>query len=144
MISFAYDFAYEIKSVNKRILIAHFNGNPSPTVVVNYTPTEGSDDAEEHYEILSETIHEIPKHNVIIECGDYNAHLGKADVRHTFHEETNSNGSFLLEHAEECNLNIMNTLFEKKKGKQWTFISDMSGSKSKIDILVNKKWKTSS
>ena len=32
----------EIKSYNERIIIAHFNGNPMTTVIVLYSPTEGS------------------------------------------------------------------------------------------------------
>ena len=39
---------------------------------------------------------------------------------------------------------ITNTKFQKKAGKLWTYISDMSGTKSQVDyILVNKKWKNS-
>ena len=79
---------------------------------------------------------------MILECGDFNAHLGAESARYTYHDKTNSNGRLLLEHATECNLHIRNTMFEKKKGKLWTFISDMNGRKSQIDfILINKKWK---
>ena len=86
----------------------------------------------------------IPKHDFLLECGDFNAHLGAEDAPHTFHEETNTNGSLLLEHAEECALRITNTTFEKKKGKLWTYLSDMNCKKSQVDyILVNKKWKNS-
>lgn len=94
--------------------------------------------------MLTNVMNEIPKHHVIIECGDFSAHLGEDTVRHTFHKQTNKNGKLLLEHATECDLHITNTLFGKKKGKQWTFISDMNGSKSQIDyILINKKWRNS-
>ena len=66
------------------------------------------------------------------------------EVHHTFLKVTNTNSRLLLEHAEECGLNITNTMFEKRKGKLWTFISDMNGRKPQIDyILVNKKWKNS-
>ena len=41
-----------------------------------------------------------------------------------------------MEHAEECGLNITNTMFEKRKGKLWTFISDMNGRKSQIDCIL--------
>ena len=37
---------------------------------------------------------------------------------------------------------ITNTRFQKRKGKLWTYISDMSGAKTQIDyILINHKWK---
>ena len=86
-----------------------------------------------HYQNV---VNDIPKYHMIIECGDFNAHLGKTEVHHMFR--------LLLEHSEECGLNITNTMFEKRKGKLWTFISDMNGRKSQINyILVNKKWKNS-
>ena len=134
----------EIKPINNRIMVAVFNGNPNTTVVVNYAPVERSEEAEEHYKMLSNVINSIPKRHVIIECGDFNAHLGRDNFKYAFHEKTNSNGSLLLEHATESDLHITNTLFKKKKSRQWTFISDMNGAKSQIDyILVNKKWKNS-
>jgi len=35
-------------------------------------------------------------------------------------------------------------MFQKRKGKLWTYISDMTGKKSQVDyILVNRKWKNS-
>ena len=41
-------------------------------------------------------------------------------------------------------MDITNTRFKKRPGKLWTFISDMSGSKTQVDyILVNRKWKNS-
>jgi len=49
----------------------------------------------------------------------------------------------LLDLVQECELLIANTHFQKKRGKLWTYISDMSGSKAQNDfILVNNKWKT--
>ena len=125
-------------------MICHFNGNPGLTIVVNYTTVEGSNDAESHFETLSDIINCIPKHRLILDCGDFNAHLSKDDVAHSYHEKTNTNGEFLIDHINECNLRVTNTMFEKKKGKLWTYISDMNGSMSQIDyILINKKWKNS-
>ena len=46
----------DIKYVNKIILIATFNGNPSITVIVNDDPQEGTQDAAEHYDELIDTI----------------------------------------------------------------------------------------
>ena len=81
---------------------------------------------------------------MLIECGDFNAHIGKEDAKYTYHDKTNNNGKLMLEHTDECNLCITNTCFQKRMGKFWTFISDMNGSKSMIDyILINKKWKNS-
>ena len=134
----------EVTSVNQRILVVTFNGNPATTVIANYAPVEGSEDSEAHYQKLTETANGIPKHRLLIEVGDFNAHLGNADVPYTYHQSTNSNGTYLLEHTSECNLIITNTQRRKKKGKLWTYISDMNGRKTQIDyILVNRKWKNS-
>lgn len=65
-------------------------------------------------------------------------------AKYTYHEKTNGNGKLLLNMAEETNMMITNTRFQKRKGKLWTFISDMNGSKTQIDyIMINKKWKNS-
>ena len=132
----------EVVPHNERIITAHFSGNPAISAIVHYSPTEGSDTAEKHYNNLVTAISEVPKHNVLLVFGDCNAHLGEEAVKHTYHKRTNSNGKHLLDLASETNLIITNTAFQKRKGKLWTFLSDMTGSKSQIDyILINKKWK---
>ena len=45
----------EIKSVTKKVFMEKFNGNLAITINVNYVPTEGSDEAVEHYKQLSNT-----------------------------------------------------------------------------------------
>ena len=125
-------------------MIAHFNANPAVTVRVHYSLVEGSDDAEEHYSNLTAATHEIPKHNLLMVVGDFNAHLGEDVGKYTFHEHTNKNGELMKGYTEETGLIIANTRFQKKPGKLWTFISDMSDTKSQVDfVLVNKKWKNS-
>ena len=134
----------EVTSYNERILVANFCGNPSTTVIVHYAPIEGSDDAEDHYNNLTEAVNLIPKHNLIVVMGDFNAHLGHEDSLFSLHEKTNSNGQRLLDLAEETNTVVTNTRFQKKRGKLWTYLSDMSGTKTQVDfILINKKWMNS-
>ena len=52
MVSKSRDALSDIQPVCDRILVLHFDGNPKTNVIVHYSPTEGSDDAEEHYESL--------------------------------------------------------------------------------------------
>ena len=76
--------------------------------------------------------------------GDFNAHLGKDFALFSYHETTNTNGNYLIDLCQESDLIVTNTMFQKKKGKLWTYISDMTGKKSQVDyILVNRKWKNS-
>ena len=51
----------EIIPVNKRIMVALFDGNPKTSLVIDYAPVEGSEEAEDHLN-LSNTINGIPKH----------------------------------------------------------------------------------
>ena len=62
--------------MNIRVTTIVFKSNPNITVVVNYGPVNGSKWVEEQYGILTNMINYIPKHYVIIEFGDFNAHLG--------------------------------------------------------------------
>ena len=90
------------------------------------------------------TINSVPKHNMVLVIGDFNAHLGTDKAKYTYHKNTNTNGLHLNELAEETNMIITNTTFQKRKGKLSTYISDMNGNKSQIDyILINRKWKNS-
>ena len=44
----------EVVPQNECIITAHFSGNPAISVIVHYSPTEGSDTAEEHTIIFSQ------------------------------------------------------------------------------------------
>ena len=90
----------DVRPINNRILMAIFNGNPNTTIVSNYAPTERSESAEDHYETLTNAVNGIPKHHMIIQCGEYNAHLGNESAPCTCHETTNiKNRKLLLDHA---------------------------------------------
>ena len=77
----------------REFLIAHFIGNgfPALSIIVHYSPVEGSASAEDHYENLLAAIDEIPKHNVLLVVGDINAHLGEDIAKFTYHKNTNTN-----------------------------------------------------
>ena len=134
----------EIKPYNSRILVVHFNGNTATTIIVHYAPVEGNEDAIDHYEQLSGITRTIPKHNVLLVIGDSKAHLGPEDALYTFHDKTSDNGKLLLDYSTEANLIIVNTRFQKKRGKIFTFMSEMNNLKPQIDyILTNSNWKNS-
>ena len=106
---------------------------------LQYTPVEGKPDAEEHYKNLTKATTNIPKH-VLLVVGHFNAHSGKTYWKLTYHDSTNKNEQL----TEEAKMLVTNTSFKKKKGKLWTYISDMSGVKSQVDcILIGRKLKNS-
>ena len=51
----------KVESWKKRTFVANFNGNFALTIVV-----EGSNKAEEHYNLLAATVKEVPKHNILV------------------------------------------------------------------------------
>ena len=108
---------------------------------MNYSGYSGYEDAIDHYEQFSDITRTIPKHDVLLVIGDCNAHLGPENALYTFHDKSNNNGK-LLDYSIETNLIIANTRFQKKRGKLFTFMSEMNNRKSQIDyILINNKWK---
>ena len=132
--------------ISNRIVAIHFMGNPLTTVISCYSPTNVSDQEETerfYVDITSYTRH-IPKHNVLVIGGDFNAHLGKENgYKYSFHITTNRNGNMLKNVIHENNLLCLNTHFQKRSGQLWTHTSP-NNFKSQIDfIIINKKWKNS-
>jgi len=89
-------------------MIATFNGNPTTTIIVNYIPQEGTQDAIDHYDNLIDTINQVPKHNLLLVLSDFNKHIGKNDSRFTYRKNTNNNGQLVLL---DCKMKITNTKF---------------------------------
>ncbi|XP_071942763.1 craniofacial development protein 2-like [Antedon mediterranea] len=131
-----------IEMILPRIIIASFNGNPATTVISCYSPTNTSleDDVEDFYKALSSLVRNIPKHNVLVMGGVMNVQLGKENHLFTYHYETNRNGQYLQDFADENDLISLNTNFQKKPSKLWTHTYP-HGMKAQLDyMLVNKKW----
>lgn len=134
----------EVIKWNRRIIVANFSGNPSLTIIVHYSPVEGDEEAEDHYGHLSAAVKEVPKHNMLVVMGDFNAHLDRSIAKYSYHEACNNNGRLVTNFIQEANLFVASANFQKKQAKLWTYISDMSGSKTQVDyIMVNRKWKNS-
>jgi len=114
---------------------------------LTYSPTEGAHliDAESYYENLSEAIDQIPAHNCLLVIGDLNAHVSPSGCWTSFHQgPANRNGRMLEDLLLERQLEITNLRFQKRKGKLWTYLSDMNQIKSQIDFIVcRKKWRNS-
>ena len=84
-----------VEKISDRILIANVNGNSITTVTSCYSPTNVSEesDVENCYHDLYAFKRSVPKHNVLIIAGDFNAHLGTDhNNKFSFHTEANRNG----------------------------------------------------
>ena len=83
-----------VEKISHRIITANFNGNPITTVVSCCSPTNVS----EFYNNMSSFTRYVPKHNVLIIAGDFNAHLGiDHDNKFAYHTENNRNG-YIIDH----------------------------------------------
>ena len=133
----------QVEKTSDRIINATFHGNPKASVICCYSPTDCSDEQDEiiFYNELSSLIRMIPNHNIIMVAGDFNAKLGSDDgFTQSFHCKSNRNGILLTELMNDHKLVCLNTKFQKKSGKKWTF-QNPNGAKEKLDfILINRKW----
>ena len=73
---------------------------------------------------------------------DMNAQIGKnGNNRYSLHNTSNRNGQHLTEFMMENRLTCLNTNYQKREGKLWTYIY-VNNSKAQIDyVFINKKWK---
>ena len=73
----AYNAHASVEMISPRIMIATINGNPQTTIISCYSPTNVSteDEVEKFYEELTSVTRQVPKHNILIIGGDFNAQL---------------------------------------------------------------------
>ena len=59
------------------MMAAMFNGNPRATIIFFYSPTNVSEETElvAFYDEQSSLVRSIPKHNMLVICGDKNAQI---------------------------------------------------------------------
>ena len=128
------------------MMVAMFNGNPKATIISYYSPTNVSDETElvTFYEELSSIVHSILKHNLLVICGYMNAQIGKnRNNKYSLHNMSNRNGQHLIDFMIENRLTCLNTNFQKREGKLWTY-TYANNSKALIDyVFINRKWKNS-
>ena len=119
--------------------VTTFNSNPSKTIISCYNPTNASDekDLDTFYNELSSRVCSVPKCNVLIIGGDMNAQIGKN--KNNKFSLSNRNREHLMDFSLENGLTCLNTKFQKRKWKLWTY-TYANNAKAQIDyILINKK-----
>ena len=135
-----------IERIQPRMMAATFNGNPKATIISCYSSTNVSKETElvTFYEELSSLVRSIPKHNLLVIGGDMNAQIGKnRNNKYSLHNTSNRNGQHLIDFMIEHRLTCLNTNFQKREGKLWTY-TYANKSKAQIDyVFINRKWKNS-
>ena len=124
------------------MMVAIFNGNPRATIISCYSPTNVSEETDliTFYDELSSLVRSIPKHNILVIGGDMNAQIGK-NINHKFclYNSLNRNRQHLTDFMLENRLTCLNTNFQKRVGKLWTY-TYANSTKTQIDyIFIDKK-----
>ena len=143
----------EWEPVNNRIIKARFNSNQiKMTIIQVYGPTNVADEEtkDEFYETLQAKINAVPKHDILLVTGDFNAVVGQTNAGHESIMGKHGcgirsdNGQRLVDLCQENDLVIGGTLFPHKNIHKNTWISPDGRTKNQIDhILINKKWRGS-
>ena len=135
-----------IERIQPRMMTAMFNGNPKATIISCYSPTNVSEETElvTFYEELSSLVQSILKHNLLVIGGDMNAQIGKnRNNKYSLHNASNRNGQHQIDCMIENRLTRLNTNYQKREGKLWTY-TYANKSKAQIDyVFINRKWKNS-
>ena len=135
-----------IVRIQPRMMAATFNGNPRATIISCYSPTNVSEETElvTFYDELSSLVRIIPKQNVLVIDGDVNAQIGKnGNNKYSLHNTSNRKRQHLTDFMIENRLTCLNTNYQKKEGKLWTY-TYANNNKAQIDyVFINKKWKNS-
>ena len=134
-----------IERIQPRMMATTFNGNPKATIISYYSPTNVSEETilVTFHKELSSLVCSIPKHNLLVIGGDMNAQIGKNRNKYSLHNTSNRNGRHLIDFMIENRLTCLNTNFQKREGKLWTY-TYANNSKAQIDyVFINRKWKNS-
>lgn len=140
----------EFKPINERMCQIRFAGKwYNYTMLSIHAPTEEKDDIvkEAFYDELERTLYGIPKQDMVVMLGDFNAKVGKEEAfrpvigSHSLHEDCNDNGIRLVDMAAANNLLIKSTMFEHKRIHKQTWISNDGVTRNQIDhVLVNARY----
>ena len=115
-------------------------------VVGAYAPTgHRIEDKEKFWGELNEEIEGVGGRSKVIVAGDLNARIGNEEIKGItgkFGLEgiTNANGHKMLQLCAERGLMVGNTLFQKRRGRKYTWTSGVDGTRAVLDyILVDKR-----
>ena len=136
------------EAVNERILAVRLKcKHNNMTIFVVYAPTNEAEETEKDkfYQSLQSAIEKVPKRDVVIFLGDFNARVGKErkgceKVLGSFgYGERNGNGEKLLEFSAFNGLKVASTWFQHKDIHKVTWYHPDGVHRAAIDhILINQ------
>lgn len=113
-----------------------------------HAPTEDAEEEEKEqfYEKMEQAYDKLPKYDVKVVLGDYNAKVGKEKENHPVvgyhskHQESNENGWKLIDFAFSKEMVIKSTCFPHKEIHKETWISPDGRTKNQIDhVLIDAR-----
>jgi endonuclease/exonuclease/phosphatase family metal-dependent hydrolase len=114
-----------------------------------YAPTTAAieDEHEEFYEKLRETLDNIPKGDILIVMGDFNAKVGQHSMPPMVGKHglgtMNEAGEKLADFCAAQELIIANTWFAQPKRRLYTWTAPGGKHRNQIDyILISKRWRS--
>ena len=137
----------EFFSISDRIagLIIKLNKKYKMKIIQIYAPTSTHTDEEMEifYEDLDRALKK-QKTQFTFVIGDFNAKVGQKRrgelaMGNFGIGSRNNRGDMLVEFAERNNLKIMNTFFNKKENRKWTWRSPNGETKNEIDFILSEK-----
>ena len=140
--------------ISSRLITIRLRATPfNITIMQAYAPTTDYDDEkiEGFYEQLQEVVDQIPKKDILIVQGDWNAKVGKDACKNWKYtcglysnNETNERGLRLLEFASLNDLKLANTFGPHKASRRWTWHSPNGKHHNQIDyIMIKRRFQTS-
>lgn len=140
--------------ISSRLIVIRLEAQPMNISIIQvYAPTSSytDEEIEEFYDQLQNLVNDIPKKDILITMGDWNAKVGQdayqdwsGTVGRFGLGETNDRGLRLLEFASTHRLTLANTLHPHKASRTHTWHSPNGQVHNQIDyILVQQKFKSS-
>ncbi|XP_055385015.1 uncharacterized protein LOC129614453 [Condylostylus longicornis] len=139
--------------INERMSCIRIKGKFNNISIISaYAPTENADEEEKEnfYENLSNLCETMSSYDTLILMGDFNAKIGREDHiqkiagRFSLHQSSNDNGMRLCQFAEEHQLRIKSTSFQRKDIYKGTWRIPGTNSTNQIDhVLISSRWSSS-
>ena len=136
-----------------RIAMARFKGTPTNlTVIAIYAPTLNSaaETVDDFYEQLQNVVNCVPRRDMLIVAGDWNARVGPADssTKHIIGKfglgQRCSNGDRLINFADYNHMIVTNTRFQHPRKHLLTWYSNDGRTAHQLDyILIRSRWMSS-
>ena len=135
--------------ISSRLITIRLRAAPfNITIIQAYAPTADYSDSEveDFYEQLQAVLDQVPKKDIVVVQGDWNAKVGQ-DAYHNWgdthgphcNNKTNDRGLRLLEFARYNNLILANTLGPHKNSRRYTWRSPNGEHHNQIDYSMVKK-----